>query len=598
MHPGAPILVVAAVLFASAARGDEPDWRPLGRAAFREAKDAGRPVVLWLTAPWNRDHFLWPRHLFADSTLSATIARRAIPVRADASRWPELRDVWALDSGLLPAVHFLDEHGRVFASFPPPEAEELVYWLEDYADPADRPPPIERRPVPALDAGVAPLDDVIARELLERLLAGTSPLGAVHADVDLAPLMFLNEWGAWRGDPRLADVLDTTLDTLLGSALFDRVDGGFHRAFATADGRVVHREKLLRANAVAGEALASRFATSGRLDFGADALLIVRCLNGRFRTRAATLYCGSLAADLYASSDGSLVMTGEEWYARGAEARQVVGAPTRSTDVPVGANWRLLESFAHYFRAFGDERFSQAVRTADAALRPGSFDATGAACRELDSGQVGNLRDQGDVGSGLLALHALTGDPSALDSAREIARAIRDRFRRDDGSLRDLAVDADLPDEVRSAPDRPGFQGAALRFLTDLFVVTAEAEWHDLAAAGLEAWRHRLPADDVGLGELGRAAFRSSVPPPLVVCDAVPGTEEGDRLGALAQRIADPTMCVRWIASEDRATRTRFGFVEGEAPALRIVWGDTSPALRTAVTFRRAYERARERLLR
>ncbi|MEZ5066528.1 MAG: hypothetical protein R3B81_17500 [bacterium] len=598
MQPGAPILVFAAVMFASAARADEPAWRPLGRAAFREAGDAGLPVMLWSTAPWNRDHFLWPGHLFADSTLAATLARRAIAVRADASRFPELRDVWALESGLLPAVHFLDEHGRVFASFPPPEAEELVYWLEEYADPADRPPAAGRRPGAVLDPGIGPPDDVIARELLERLLAGTSPLGSVHADVDLSPLMFLNEWGAWRGDPRLADVLDTTLGTLLASPLFDRSDGGFHRAFATADGGVVHREKLLRANAVAGEALACRFATSGRLEFGADALRIVRCLNGRFRTRAATLYSGSLAADVYAPSDGSLVMTGEEWYARGAEARHLVGAPPRSADVPVGANWRLVEAFSHYFRAFGDERFSQAVRTAAAALGPGSFDATGAACRELDSPRVGNLRDQGDVGSGLLAWHAITGDPSALDAARAVARAIRDRFRRDDGSLRDLAIDADLPDEVLSAPDRPEFQGAALRFLTDLSVVTAEAEWHDLAVAGLEAWRDRLPAGEVGLGELGRAAFRSSVPPPLVVCDAVPGTEEGDRLGALAQRIADPTLCVRWIAPGDRIARARFGFVEGEEPALRIVWGDTSPALRTAVTYRRAYERARERLLR
>ena len=110
-------------------------WRPFGVAAFEEAARQGKPVFLLLTAPWTWDHFLLPGRVFADDEVRRALAEHAVPVRADASVYPELRRIWSIRSGLLPSVHFLDSTGAPLASFPPLGEEELLFYLGEYASP-------------------------------------------------------------------------------------------------------------------------------------------------------------------------------------------------------------------------------------------------------------------------------------------------------------------------------------------------------------------------------------------------------------------------------------------------------------------------------
>jgi uncharacterized protein YyaL (SSP411 family) len=611
------VLLVAAVLSVASpwsARATEPadpgpapspvadpgrvEWRPFGRAAFAEAAESGRPVFLLLTAPWNRDHFLLVPLLFGDPEVAAALAESAVPVRADASLRPELVPLWPTGTGLLPSFHFLDGEGRLLSSFPPLGKEELLFYLDEHRDAKSVPPAEPPSARARLELPADELADRIARLLTGLVRRGESPVAPPHADVDLSALIFLGEYGAYRLQDEAWSVVGGETLRLLRSGLADEVDGGIHRSFATVDGSRVHREKTLRTNADWGGLLAARFSLTNRTEDGRDALLALRFLNARLRTRGTTLYAGSLGADVLDPTGTGLVLEGDRWYALDDDARLRVGVPPASKAIPVGPNWRLHQALAGYFRTYADVRMRRAVARGGPILLAEGTEVDGAARRVLGRPGAGNLRDQGDAGSGLLAWHGLTGDPEPLEAARRLAGAMLERFRRADGGWGAVARDADAPDVVRGMSAPAEHAGVALRFLAELAVVTGDPRWADAADRGLEVEASRVPADGRGAGELGRAALRREAPPPLVVVIADPDTGEGRDLRDLAWRVPDRTALVRWIAPGDRDAARRFGVEPEDEPAVYLVWGEASPALREPVTLRRAYFRAKQRIWR
>ena len=194
------------------------------------------------------------------------------------------------------------------------------------------------------------------------------------------------------------------------------MDGGFHRAFATPDRVTVHHEKVLRGNAELGGLLATRFGATGRLEFGRDALLALRFLNERLRTRGTTLYVGSMAADVFDPPRRELRLEGPGYYRMVDEGRRRVGAPPVSSDVPVGANWRLHQALAEYTRAYRDVRMPRAIVQGGRLLLEEGLEEDGGARRLVGEAGPGNLRDQGDAGSGLLA--STTGSPATPPRSR------------------------------------------------------------------------------------------------------------------------------------------------------------------------------------
>jgi uncharacterized protein YyaL (SSP411 family) len=277
------------------------------------------------------------------------------------------------------------------------------------------------------------------------------------------------------------------------------------------------------------------------------------------------------------------------------EGRRRVGAPPVSSDVPVGANWRLHQALAEYTRAYRDVRMPRAIVRGGRLLLEEGLEEDGGARRLVGEAGSGNLRDQGDAGSGLLAYHGVSGDPAAIAAAIRLAGVIVERFTEGD-RLTDLARDADAPAYVRDAPPDAAFQGVALRFLAELSTVTGDPRWRGIARDVLRGWAGSIPADGRGAGELGRAALRSESSGPLLVVRADPDSEEGLRLRDLAYRLPDPGILVRWVEPGDSRAAERFGLPEAGEPAIWLVWGETSPALREAITLRRAWQRARGRI--
>jgi uncharacterized protein YyaL (SSP411 family) len=595
---GAAALALAAAAPAAAGFMDVGiAWRPFGDAAFREARATGRPVFLVLTAPWTWDHFLLPARVFAHDEVRTELERGWIPVLADATTWPELRTRYAIPSGLLPSLHFVGADGVPFASSAPLGVEELAYRLSDWTDPARR--PVRAEPPEAATIEVPPrkLGNRAARWLVDLSARGELPVAPIHADLDPGPLLFLVEAGAAYAPRLSAEALAREIGRLRDGALLDRVDGGFHRAWAIRD-TLPHYEKPLRVNARMGTLLCAQFARTGSPEVGRDALSVLRFLNDGLRVASETLYAESAAADVYDPTRTELAIPGREYYAGREGARRMSGRPPASEIVPVGGNFAAMSAFATYASVFRDERMVRAVRLAAPRLLGAGFEPDGRARRVLGRPGAGNLRDQADAGSGLLAVHALTGSAESLRAAERLADVLVERFAEPGRArLRSIADDVDAPDFVRGAPPEAAWNGAALRFLAELIAVTRETRWAPFVRRALGAWAGRVPADGRGLGELGGAAYRLDVPPPVFLLAEEPGAPEAERLLALALSVGHPWTRIRWVApGDERDVRRRFGAEIEPEPALYLVWGSASGALRdpdvVAAVWREAAARA------
>ena len=154
----------------------------------------------------------------------------------------------------------------------------------------------------------------------------------------------------------------------------------------------------------------------------------------------------------------------------------------------------MHSALLEYWRVFRDVRMRRAVARGGALLIEGGFEPDGAARRSLGVPGPGNLRDQGDAGCGLLAYHAITGDPEGIARAVRVAEVLEKRFWDPQRSVfRNVAHDAGNPPHLIDAPPDPAWNGTTLRFLGELAAVTGDDAWRTLAEQSLAAWAKRVP---------------------------------------------------------------------------------------------------------
>jgi uncharacterized protein YyaL (SSP411 family) len=331
-------------------------------------------------------------------------------------------------------------------------------------------------------------------------------------------------------------------------------------------------------------------------ELGDAAAGTLRCMNDFLRTGETTLYAGSLAADVYAAP-GEIAVRGAQYYTLNEASRRRYPDPPASPDIPVGANFALDQALLLYLRAFHDAEMVEAMSRSAAALLQSGFEEDGTARRALGHAGTGNLRDQADAGSGLLAYHAVSGDPAALTAAERVAREMARQFWDEkERAFRSVSANADLPDFLREAPPDPAWNGIALRFLAEWSAVSGENRWRDSVLASLSAWANRIPVDGRGAGEIGRAALRAERPLPLLLLVADPSSPEGATLRDLALRLYDPLLLVRWVDPKHADDARRFGVEPSGDPAIYLVWGGPSGPIRDADALREVFDRVRRRV--
>ena len=259
------------------------DWYPWGDEAFELAKREHRPIFLsvgYTTCYWCH---VMEREVFSDPGIAALMNKWFVNIKVDREERPDIDEIYmtatqlTTGNGGWPNSVFLTPDLKPFFAgtyFPPYDGEgrtgfsTVLRLLRQAWD--ERRDEVERR------------SDLIAKRV-RAALAGGSEVGAEVGSEEVEQVLtaltdrFDSEWGGfgtgpkfptpsnlmllWQaareGDQEARSMVVGTLSTMGRGAIFDHLDGGFHRYTLDREWRVPHFEKMLYDNALLGQLLAA-----------------------------------------------------------------------------------------------------------------------------------------------------------------------------------------------------------------------------------------------------------------------------------------------------------------------------------------------------
>lgn len=309
-------------------------WREWNDAAFEEAGRTQRPILLYLSASWCHWCRVMDRDVYADSLVASLVNQRFVPIRVERDRRPDIDRRY--NAGGWPSTVFLSPDGELIKSETYVLKERLAQLLlevshyyrnnraafdakvEDFRRRARE----EEEASAARDTLARVVDAGIVREVAGRMLApgATDPLYGGFGKGAKFPsppaLRFVLEAHARTGDEALLRFAEATLGAMRRGALWDRLEGGFHRYSTRADWNAPEYEKLLLLNAELAEVYLAAWRATGDTSYRDTAFATLDYLDRRLFDRARGLYRGSEDAGLVTGGRGSYY----EW--TGHEVRQ------------------------------------------------------------------------------------------------------------------------------------------------------------------------------------------------------------------------------------------------------------------------------------
>ncbi|MCX5494836.1 thioredoxin domain-containing protein [Kaistia dalseonensis] len=306
-------------------RDNPVHWRGWNEAAFAEARQLDRPVLLSIGYAACHWCHVMAHESFEDEATAALMNRLFVNIKVDREERPDIDQIY------MAALHALgDQGGWPLTMFLTPTARPIwggTYFPNEarYGKPSFRQvlTEIARLYAEDRDAILAQADSITAHLAKPRPDAGSVPLD--EELLDRAGDAILNimdrEKGGTRGAPKfpntpvldflarchertgradLAAIVDTTLAGMSQGGIFDHVGGGFARYSVDAEWLVPHFEKMLSDNGLLLERLALATRISPRADLFRDR---IETTIG-WLLREMQLEGGAFAASLDADSGG------------------------------------------------------------------------------------------------------------------------------------------------------------------------------------------------------------------------------------------------------------------------------------------------------
>jgi hypothetical protein len=413
-------------------RAAEISWRPWSEAAFAEARDLQRPILLSISAVWCHWCHVMDETTYSDQEVIDLVNEWYLPIRVDNDVRPDINQRYNM--GGWPTTAFLTSDGDILtgATYLNPEqmrdgATRVVeYWHQNRADIEAKVEEGRRAAAAAGAAGAGPLDGGIVGEILGSVEGAYDPVNGGFGTAPKFPqtdaLSLLAEQSIAGGRPELMEMAGHTLERMAGGGTYDHVEGGFFRYSTTEDWSVPHFEKMLEDHA----GLIAALARTGQGEILDDA---GRYLDTVLRDPGTGLYGGSQDAD-------------EAYYALDAEGRRAGQAPY--VDRRVYAAWNAALAVA-YLEA--DLRLDRpALRERAAQLLKSLFGSLYDDERGMDrtEGVGGQLQDQ------VWALRASVWAAARGlgDVWRDRAVALAEQMKRRYGNQAGGYVDSDAGDHL------------------------------------------------------------------------------------------------------------------------------------------------------
>ncbi len=241
---------------------DDIPWRTWSAAAFAEAQERNRPILLCLTTAWSQWSHLMDERAYSDDSVQYLIKTDFVPVRVDAAARPDIDRRY--NRGGWPTTAFLTPEGELMAGatyIPVQEMRDfLVELAQEYRENRD----MIREKLGALEekrreaeAAERAVDGVLTPAIpaetmgfiggaFDRVNGG---LGEAPKFTHTEALGFALEWCQHTLDYNLAAMVKHSLDIMALSNLFDREDGVFFRFANDAQWEDPERECTLEENA-------------------------------------------------------------------------------------------------------------------------------------------------------------------------------------------------------------------------------------------------------------------------------------------------------------------------------------------------------------
>ncbi len=235
------------------------EWREWGDAAFEEAKEADKPILLSLSARWCSWCHEMDETTYAVPTLAANVNDSFVPVRADIDRHPRVRERYNM--GGFPTTVFLTPEGEHLtgATFLDANTMRQVVgqvrdlWEHQGRDAAQVPRNVRDQNPPAGE-----VTDEIERLMVGQIEDQFDPTNGGWGDDAKFPLPRTVEFALKRDRERALSTLSP-----ITANLYDDYEGGFFRYAGTRDWNDIHREKMLDLNAALLRTYANAYLYTG-----------------------------------------------------------------------------------------------------------------------------------------------------------------------------------------------------------------------------------------------------------------------------------------------------------------------------------------------
>lgn len=417
------LLAVAAALHAGGAQAADGKWQSWSADLFRQAKAENKLVILDLEAVWCHWCHVMHDTTYSDPKVNAVLDASYIRVRADQDANPDLAARYG-DWGWPATIIFAPDGTELAKRRGYIEPEPMASMLQAFAaDPTPGPSIVEQEPV-------RPASDPALTEEQRALIRA----------------QFEETWDAENGgwgsmhkfiDPDSMDyALSRTTEGDKGAEakarktldqalhLIDRVGGGIYQYSDKVNWRSPHYEKIMQHNANAARQYAMAFALFGDERYGQAAEDITRWI-------VTTLSSPEGAFFTSQDADASAEVPGKVYYAANAEERADMPTPRVDTHVYARENGWAIRALLALHAATGDPAaLDRALEAADWIVANRSLPGGGFAHGENDRGGP-FLGDTLAMGQASLDLYAATGDRAWLKRARDAANFIITQYQAD-----------------------------------------------------------------------------------------------------------------------------------------------------------------------
>ncbi len=509
-------------------------WREWGEAAFREAQEQDKPILLSISATWCHWCHVMDRGIpgdpvhtgtYSDPEIAELINTYFVPIRVDTDRRPDINARYNM--GGWPTTVFLTPDGEILTGatyIPPMQMRQVLlqvlrYYRTGREEIRRRAQEIARRRQEASRPVARPgaqLSWTIPLHLIGLIARAYDPVYGGFGEAPKFPhpeacLLLLVEYVCGgRRDERLAEMVRRTLHGMADGGMYDHVEGGWFRYSTTRDWSLPHFEKMLEDHArliplylYAAEVLEDeglRQAAEKAIEY------VRRTLHDPERG----VFWGSQDAD-------------EEYYALSGRERAQRTPPAVDRTAYVNWNGQMAIAWMIAGDFLGVPAFlEEALRALDALWAMAFDPAVGALYHYVDAhgeradqkGVPPLLTDQVHYARAALAAFQRTGDPRFLERVARLRTYMESALADPEGGgFFDRPEDPRALGALRIRQKLLEENAAAAELYLTLHDLTGDRSAREIAERTLITFEQEYPKYDFAAAPYGLAVYRALTEP-------------------------------------------------------------------------------------